>query len=76
MTGAAQTHLDLVDVRPVSKLIEANLADPAAGSLVDSRPRAEPVYAPLVGVRWLRRTSRFGPGSGFPPLTTGSLKRR
>src|SRR6266851_3948353 len=42
-----EPHLDLVDTRPVIKLIETDPADPGAGRLVDSRPRAEPVHAPL-----------------------------
>jgi hypothetical protein len=42
-----EAHFDLVHIRPVIKLIEADLADPAAGGPVNSRPRAEPVYTPL-----------------------------
>src|SRR5207245_9763016 len=42
-----EPSLDLVDTRPVIKLIQTDPADPGAGGLVDSRPRAEPVHAPL-----------------------------
>src|SRR5712691_4105564 len=42
-----EPHLDLVDPRPVIKLIETDPADPGACRLVDSRPRAEPVHTPL-----------------------------
>src|SRR5438552_2490910 len=42
-----EPYLDLVDTRPVIKLIQTDPADPGAGGLVDSRPRAEPVHAPL-----------------------------
>jgi len=40
--------LDLVDTRPVIKLIETDHADPGAGGLVDGCPRAEPIHAPLL----------------------------
>src|SRR5262245_52442825 len=42
-----EPHLDLVDVRPVLELIEADSAHPAASGLLDSRPRAEALDAPL-----------------------------
>ena len=42
-----ETDFDLVHIRPVFELIETNLADPATGRPVDSRPWAEPVYTPL-----------------------------
>src|SRR5437899_9141683 len=42
-----EPYLDLVGTRPVIKLIQTDPADPGAGGLVDSRPRAEPVHAPL-----------------------------
>jgi hypothetical protein len=42
-----EPYLDLVDTRPVIELIETDPADSGAGGLVDSRPRAEPVHAPL-----------------------------
>jgi hypothetical protein len=42
-----EPYLDLVDTRPVIELIETDPADPRASRLVDSRPRAEPVHAPL-----------------------------
>src|SRR5207249_9843179 len=42
-----EPYSDLLDTRPVIKLIETDPADPGAGGLVDSRPRDEPVHAPL-----------------------------
>jgi hypothetical protein len=40
-------YLNFVDTRPVIELIETDPADPGAGGLVNNRPRAEPIYAPL-----------------------------
>src|SRR5437667_11708541 len=40
-----EPYLDLVDTPAVIKLIQTDPADPGAGGLVDSRPRAEPVLA-------------------------------
>src|SRR5262249_5599883 len=42
-----EAPFDLARARPVFELDEADLADPRAGRLVDRRPRAEPVHAPL-----------------------------
>ena len=43
-----EARLDLVRFRPISEFIEADPADSAAGGPVESRPRAEPVHAPLL----------------------------
>ena len=42
-----EPDLDLVDLGPVLELIEADSADPAPRRLVDGRPWAEPLHAPL-----------------------------
>jgi hypothetical protein len=39
-----EASLDLVRFRPISECIEADVADPSAGGLVESRPRAKPVH--------------------------------
>jgi len=70
-----EPHLDPVDIRPVIELIETDLTDPAAGSLVDSRPWAEPAHAPLSQAAF-RDPGDSVRGRSRPPLTAGSLTRR
>jgi hypothetical protein len=43
-----ESDLDSVDIGPVREFIEADLADPGTRSFIGSRPRAEPVQAPLL----------------------------